>query len=117
LLLAAAAGFADGLGRGTTLVVGDISFLHDINGLNLLRSGERWWWREGSRGSTNSPPDSTGCKALNGCRGRCVAAWVLCCVDSCACQELLVQQLLLILLPAACACCLCLCMQGRRGRR
>ena len=36
----AAAGFADGLARGTTLVVGDISFLHDINGLNLLRSGE-----------------------------------------------------------------------------
>lgn len=35
----AAAGFADGLGRGTTLVVGDLSFLHDINGLNLLRSG------------------------------------------------------------------------------
>lgn len=35
----AAAGFADGLGRGATLVVGDLSFLHDINGLNLLRSG------------------------------------------------------------------------------
>lgn len=39
-VLSTAAGFADGLGRGCTLVVGDISFLHDINGLNLLRSGE-----------------------------------------------------------------------------
>ena len=39
LLPLAAAGFADGLGRGATLVVGDLSFLHDINGLNLLRSG------------------------------------------------------------------------------
>ena len=39
-VLSSAAGFADGLGRGTTLVVGDLSFLHDINGLNLLRSGE-----------------------------------------------------------------------------
>lgn len=40
-VLSTAAGFADGLGRGTTLLVGDLSFLHDINGLNLLRSGER----------------------------------------------------------------------------
>lgn len=39
-VLSTAAGFADGLQRGTTLVVGDISFLHDVNGLNLLRSGE-----------------------------------------------------------------------------
>ena len=39
-VLSTAAGFADGLQRGTTLVVGDISFLHDINGLNLLRGGE-----------------------------------------------------------------------------
>ena len=39
-VLSTAAGFADGLERGTTLVVGDISFLHDINGLNLLRSGD-----------------------------------------------------------------------------
>jgi 2-succinyl-5-enolpyruvyl-6-hydroxy-3-cyclohexene-1-carboxylate synthase len=38
-VLSTAAGFADGLQRGTTLVVGDISFLHDVNGLNLLRSG------------------------------------------------------------------------------
>ncbi|KAG7671813.1 putative Protein PHYLLO, chloroplastic [Nannochloris sp. 'desiccata'] len=39
-VLSTAAGFADGLQRGTTLVVGDISFLHDVNGLNLLRSGD-----------------------------------------------------------------------------
>jgi isochorismate synthase/2-succinyl-5-enolpyruvyl-6-hydroxy-3-cyclohexene-1-carboxylate synthase/2-succinyl-6-hydroxy-2,4-cyclohexadiene-1-carboxylate synthase/O-succinylbenzoate synthase len=39
-VLSTAAGFADGLQRGTTLVVGDISFLHDVNGLNLLRSGK-----------------------------------------------------------------------------
>jgi isochorismate synthase/2-succinyl-5-enolpyruvyl-6-hydroxy-3-cyclohexene-1-carboxylate synthase/2-succinyl-6-hydroxy-2,4-cyclohexadiene-1-carboxylate synthase/O-succinylbenzoate synthase len=39
-VLSTAAGFADGLGRGCTLVVGDISFLHDINGLSLLRNGE-----------------------------------------------------------------------------
>jgi isochorismate synthase / 2-succinyl-5-enolpyruvyl-6-hydroxy-3-cyclohexene-1-carboxylate synthase / 2-succinyl-6-hydroxy-2,4-cyclohexadiene-1-carboxylate synthase / o-succinylbenzoate synthase len=39
-VLSTAAGFADGLGRGTTLVVGDLSFLHDTNGLALLRSGE-----------------------------------------------------------------------------
>ena len=25
--------------RGATLVVGDVSFLHDVNGLNLLRTG------------------------------------------------------------------------------
>ena len=25
--------------RGVTLVVGDVSFLHDVNGLNLLRTG------------------------------------------------------------------------------
>ncbi|KAK9806829.1 hypothetical protein WJX72_004058 [[Myrmecia] bisecta] len=39
-VLSTAAGFAFGLDRGVTLVVGDVSFLHDINGLNLLRSGE-----------------------------------------------------------------------------
>jgi isochorismate synthase/2-succinyl-5-enolpyruvyl-6-hydroxy-3-cyclohexene-1-carboxylate synthase/2-succinyl-6-hydroxy-2,4-cyclohexadiene-1-carboxylate synthase/O-succinylbenzoate synthase len=39
-VLSTAAGFADGLNTGCTLVVGDVSFLHDINGLNLLRSGE-----------------------------------------------------------------------------
>jgi 2-succinyl-5-enolpyruvyl-6-hydroxy-3-cyclohexene-1-carboxylate synthase len=38
-VLSTAAGFADGLGRKCTLVVGDISFLHDVNGLNLLRTG------------------------------------------------------------------------------
>ena len=31
--------YAFGLGRPVTLVVGDVSFLHDSNGLNLLRSG------------------------------------------------------------------------------
>ncbi|KXZ52491.1 hypothetical protein GPECTOR_9g535 [Gonium pectorale] len=39
-VLSTAAGFAEGLSRPTTLLVGDLSFLHDINGLNLLRSGE-----------------------------------------------------------------------------
>jgi isochorismate synthase/2-succinyl-5-enolpyruvyl-6-hydroxy-3-cyclohexene-1-carboxylate synthase/2-succinyl-6-hydroxy-2,4-cyclohexadiene-1-carboxylate synthase/O-succinylbenzoate synthase len=39
-VLSTAAGFAQGLTRPTTLVVGDVSFLHDINGLNLLRGGE-----------------------------------------------------------------------------
>ncbi len=38
-VMSAAAGFAYGLNRGTTLLVGDISFLHDVNGLNLLRTG------------------------------------------------------------------------------
>ena len=38
-VLSSAAGFAFGLSRGVTLVVGDISFLHDINGHCLLRSG------------------------------------------------------------------------------
>jgi len=38
-VLSSAAGFAFGLNRPSTLLVGDISFLHDINGLNLLRSG------------------------------------------------------------------------------
>lgn len=40
-VLSTAAGFAAGLKRPTTLVVGDVSFLHDINGLNLLRTGQR----------------------------------------------------------------------------
>eukprot|EP00798_Chlamydomonas_sp_ICE-L_P027190 gene27190-2434_t len=39
-VLSTAAGFAEGLTRPTTLVVGDLSFLHDVNGLNLLRGGE-----------------------------------------------------------------------------
>ena len=38
-VMSSAAGFAAGLGRAVTLVVGDISFLHDVNGLNLLRTG------------------------------------------------------------------------------
>ena len=38
-VLSTAAGYAAGLGRPTTLVVGDVSFLHDTNGLNLLRTG------------------------------------------------------------------------------
>ena len=33
-------GFAEGLARPATLVVGDLSFLHDINGLCMLRAGE-----------------------------------------------------------------------------
>ena len=33
-------GFAEGLSRPVTLIVGDISFLHDVNGLNLLRTRE-----------------------------------------------------------------------------
>lgn len=39
-VLSTAAGFAAGLKRPVTLVVGDVSFLHDINGLNLLRTGQ-----------------------------------------------------------------------------
>lgn len=39
-VLSTAAGFAEGLGRGATLVIGDVSFLHDVNGLNLLRTSE-----------------------------------------------------------------------------
>ncbi|GLC45490.1 hypothetical protein PLESTM_001741500 [Pleodorina starrii] len=39
-VLSTAAGFAEGLSRPATLLVGDLSFLHDINGLNLLRAGE-----------------------------------------------------------------------------
>lgn len=59
LFTVAAAGFADGLGRGTTLVVGDLSFLHDINGLNLLRSGEArqaWAAPAGPRGRAQGRP-------------------------------------------------------------
>ena len=33
--------WAAGLGRAATLLLGDISFLHDINGLNLLRTGKQ----------------------------------------------------------------------------
>ena len=38
-VLSSAAGFADGLQRKCTLVIGDVSFIHDTNGLNLLRTG------------------------------------------------------------------------------
>lgn len=44
-VLSSAAGFASGLGMPTTLVVGDLSFLHDTNGLMLLRSGKETWDR------------------------------------------------------------------------
>lgn len=39
-VLSSAAGFAAGLRRPVTLVIGDLSFLHDVNGLSLLRGGE-----------------------------------------------------------------------------
>lgn len=39
-VLSSAAGFAAGLQRPVTLVIGDLSFLHDVNGLSLLRGGE-----------------------------------------------------------------------------
>lgn len=38
-VLSTAAGYAFGLNKAVTLVIGDVSFLHDINGLNLLRGG------------------------------------------------------------------------------
>ncbi len=38
-VISTAAGFAAGLGRPVTLAIGDVSFLHDVNGLNLLRTG------------------------------------------------------------------------------
>lgn len=38
-VVSTAAGYAAGLGRSTTLVIGDVSFVHDSNGLGLLRSG------------------------------------------------------------------------------
>ena len=37
-IISSAAGFAFGLKRAVTLLIGDVSFLHDINGLNLLRT-------------------------------------------------------------------------------
>ncbi|MCG8343523.1 MAG: 2-succinyl-5-enolpyruvyl-6-hydroxy-3-cyclohexene-1-carboxylic-acid synthase [Chlorobiales bacterium] len=39
--IATAAGFAQGLGAPVTLVIGDISFLHDLNSLTLLRTMKR----------------------------------------------------------------------------
>lgn len=38
-LISTAAGYAFGLRKAVTLLIGDVSFLHDINGLNLLRTG------------------------------------------------------------------------------
>ena len=38
--IATAAGFAQGLGTSVTLVIGDLSFLHDLNSLTLLRNLE-----------------------------------------------------------------------------
>ena len=43
LVLCFYAGFAEGLRAPVTLVIGDVSFLHDVNGLNLLKSG---LWRQ-----------------------------------------------------------------------
>lgn len=37
--VATAAGFAKGLGRPTTLLIGDLALLHDLNSLALLRDG------------------------------------------------------------------------------
>lgn len=37
-IISTAAGFAEGLGKLVTLVIGDIAFLHDLNALSLLRS-------------------------------------------------------------------------------
>ncbi|MBF0594046.1 MAG: 2-succinyl-5-enolpyruvyl-6-hydroxy-3-cyclohexene-1-carboxylic-acid synthase [Candidatus Omnitrophica bacterium] len=37
-IIASAAGFAEGLGRTTTLMIGDLAFLYDLNALALLRS-------------------------------------------------------------------------------
>ncbi|GMH33012.1 hypothetical protein BSKO_00846 [Bryopsis sp. KO-2023] len=41
-VLSTATGYAVGLNRPVTLVVGDISFIHDTNGLTLLRTGENF---------------------------------------------------------------------------
>ena len=38
-IISTAAGYAFGLRKAVTLIIGDVSFLHDINGLNLLRTG------------------------------------------------------------------------------
>ncbi len=38
-LISTAAGWAFGLQKAATLLIGDVSFLHDVNGLNLLRTG------------------------------------------------------------------------------
>ncbi|HHE07794.1 MAG TPA: 2-succinyl-5-enolpyruvyl-6-hydroxy-3-cyclohexene-1-carboxylate synthase, partial [Chlorobaculum parvum] len=39
-IISTAAGFSAGLGRATTLLIGDISFLHDLNALSLLGNAE-----------------------------------------------------------------------------
>jgi 2-succinyl-5-enolpyruvyl-6-hydroxy-3-cyclohexene-1-carboxylate synthase/o-succinylbenzoate synthase len=38
-VIASAAGFADSVGRPTTLLIGDVAALHDINSLHSLRTG------------------------------------------------------------------------------
>ncbi|KZK73499.1 MAG: 2-succinyl-5-enolpyruvyl-6-hydroxy-3-cyclohexene-1-carboxylate synthase [Pelodictyon luteolum] len=40
-IISTAAGYAEGLGRKVTLLIGDIAFLHDLNALSLLRSLSR----------------------------------------------------------------------------
>lgn len=40
-VISTAAGYAFGLRKAVTLVIGDVSFLHDVNGLNLLRTGTK----------------------------------------------------------------------------
>jgi isochorismate synthase/2-succinyl-5-enolpyruvyl-6-hydroxy-3-cyclohexene-1-carboxylate synthase/2-succinyl-6-hydroxy-2,4-cyclohexadiene-1-carboxylate synthase/O-succinylbenzoate synthase len=37
-VISSAAGFASGLQKPTTLLIGDVSFMHDSNGLMLLRA-------------------------------------------------------------------------------
>lgn len=39
-VISTAAGYAFGLKRPVTLLIGDVSFLHDVNGLNLLRTSK-----------------------------------------------------------------------------
>lgn len=43
--IASAAGFATALDKPTTLLIGDLALLHDLNSLDMLRRlGSRWWW-------------------------------------------------------------------------
>ncbi|MBD3404136.1 2-succinyl-5-enolpyruvyl-6-hydroxy-3-cyclohexene-1-carboxylic-acid synthase [candidate division GN15 bacterium] len=39
--IASAVGFADGLGRPVTLLIGDLAFLHDLNSLALIRQSDQ----------------------------------------------------------------------------
>ena len=57
-VLSTAAGYAAGLRRGVTLVIGDVSFLHDCNGLSLLRTGGHL------SGPTAAAPEPDRCIAL-----------------------------------------------------